>query len=122
MSGQNLAPTGQPTTQDLSNAYSDLLDDLNEAYWAASSIDVKDRLYGMIEAISDIISALDKADFESRDATYASLAAKVTDINKQLAKLQTQIGSMISRINTAAAIVSDVAKALTLAEKIITAV
>ena len=120
MGGQNVVPTGpQPSAQELNNAYSDLLDDLNEAYWAAGTLEVKDQLYGMIEAVTDVISALDSADLQSRDVSYASLVAKVSNVNKQLNVLQQNINTMISRINTAAAIVSDVAKVLSVAAKVI---
>jgi hypothetical protein len=120
MGGQNVVPSGpQPSAQDLNNAYSDLLDDLNEAYWAAGTLEVKDQLYGAIEAVSDVISALDAADLQTRDARYASLVANVTNVNKQLGKLQQDINMMISRINTAAAIVSDVAKVVSVAAKVI---
>src|ERR1700730_10822783 len=120
MGGQNIVPAGpRPTAHDLNNAYSDLLDDLNEAYWAASSLEVKDQLYGVIEVVNDVITQLDSTDLESRDAAYAALAAKVTNVNKQLDVLQKQINTIISRINTAATIVSDVAKVLSVAAKVI---
>jgi hypothetical protein len=58
----------QPSAQDLNNVYSDLLDDLSDAYWAAGTLQVKDQLYGVIEAVTDVISALDAADLQTRDA------------------------------------------------------
>lgn len=122
MGAQNAVPAGpQPTAQDLNNAYSDLLDDLNDAYWAASTLEVKDQLYGAIEAVSNLITQLDATDLTSRDASYAALVANVTNVNKQLDALQKDINTMISRINTAAAIVSNVARVLTVAAKVLTA-
>jgi hypothetical protein len=126
MGTQNPVPAGpRPTAQDLqdlNDAYSDLLDHLNDAYWAASSLEAKDQLYGAIEATSDLVTQLEAADLTSRDSKYLTLVANVTNVNKQLETLQGKINSLISRINTSAAIVSDVAKVLALAGKLIPAV
>src|SRR5487761_1726872 len=113
MGAKNVVPAGpQPTAQDLSNAYSALLGDVNDAYWAASNLEVKDQLYGIIEAVTSLITQLVATDLASRDAAYAALVAQVAAVNKKLDALQQQINSMINRINTAATIVSDVAKVL----------
>jgi hypothetical protein len=120
MGAQNVAPAGpQPAKQDLINAYSDLLGDLNDAYWAASSLDVKDQLYGIIEVVTSLVTQLVATDLASRDAAYAALVAQVSSTNKKLDALQQQINSMISRINTATTIVSDVAKVLAVAAKVL---
>ena len=119
MDAQNVVPGPPPTAQDLSDAYSALLGDLNDAYWAASSLEVKDQLYGIIEAVTSLITQLVAADLASRDAAYAALVAQVAAVNKKLDVLQQQINSMINRINTAATIVSDVAKVLAVAATVI---
>jgi hypothetical protein len=117
---QSFVPPGSPlTVKDLSDAYSDLLDDLNDAYWAASSIDTKDQIYGMIEAVGGIISELDSADLNSRDAAYGVLVTNIASLNKQLEALQKGINSLISRINTSASVISDITKILSVAAKII---
>jgi septal ring factor EnvC (AmiA/AmiB activator) len=116
------AATAQPTAQDLNDAYSALLDDLNDAYWAANSMEAKDQLYGFIELITCLITQLDAADLASRDDQYAALVKQVAAVNKQLDNLQAQINSLISRINTSANIVSDVAKAISIAGSVLTAV
>jgi len=119
MGGFNAEPTGaQYTKQDLEDAYSSLLNDLNDAYWAAGDLRAKDQIYGCIEVITAILTQLDAADLENRDATYSALLQQVTTVNKELDDLQQQINSIISRINTAATIVSDVAKVLTVAAKV----
>lgn len=119
MGAQNVVPAGpQPTAQDLINAYSDLLGDLNEAYWAASSLDVKDKLYAIIEIVTSLITQLVATDLASRNAAYAALVAQVAAVNKKLDALQQQINSMISRINTAATIVSDIAKVLSVVARV----
>jgi hypothetical protein len=101
--------------QDLNNAYSALLGDLKEAYWAADSMDVKDQLYGVIEIVTNLITQLVATDLETRDAAYEALLAQVGTVNKELKTLQEQISSLINRISTAATIVSDIAKVLSVA-------
>ena len=122
MGSQNVVPAGQPTVQDLNDAYSELLNDLNDAYWAASSMDAKDQLYGFIEAITILVAQLNSGDLESRDPAYAALAAQVASANKQLGALQKQISSLINRINTVAKIVADVDKVVAIAAKVVPAV
>jgi allophanate hydrolase subunit 1 len=104
-----------PGQQDLDNAYSILLGDLNQAYWAADSMDVKDQLYGIIEIVTSLITQLVATDLETRNAAYDALLARVGTVNKELKTLQEQINSLINRISTAAAIVSDIAKVLSVA-------
>jgi hypothetical protein len=122
MGSQNVVPAGQPTVQDLNDAYSELLNDLNDAYWAASSMDAKDQLYGFIEAITSLVAQLNATDLKSRDAAYSALAVQVASVNKQLDALQKQINSLINRINTVAKIVADVAKVVAIAAKVVPAV
>jgi peptidoglycan hydrolase CwlO-like protein len=108
----------QPTqtySQALNDAYSQLLDDLNEAYWAASTMDAKDQIMGAIEVVTDVITALDATDLTTRNAEYTALQAQVKSVNDQLQTLQKQINAIISRINTAASIVSDITKAVSAA-------
>ena len=122
MGAQNFVPIGPPpTTQDLSNAYSALLGDLNDAYWAASSLEVKDQLYGIIEAVTSLITQLVATDLASKDAAYAALVGQVAAVNMKLDALQKQVNVMISRIGTAATIVSDIAKVLAVAARVIPA-
>lgn len=119
--GQLNAMPGAPqyTKQDLDDAYSVLLNDLNDAYWAAGDLTAKDQIYGLIEALNAMLTELDAADLESRDAAYAALLQQVTVVNKGLQSLQKQIDSIIKKINTAAAIISDVTKVLTIAAKVL---
>jgi len=119
MGGLNVGPTEpQYNKQDLEKAYSSLLNDLNEAYWAAGDLQTKDKLYGYIEAITEILANIDATDLENRDAGYSSLLQQVSSVNKELQSLQGQINTIISRINIAATIVSDVTKVVTIATKV----
>lgn len=122
MGGSTSAPA-EPnfSKQDLQTSYACLLNDLNEAYWAAGDLNAKDQIYGCIEAITKILVALDAADLESRDAAYTTLSQEVADVNKRLEGLKEQIDHLISRINTIGTIVADITKVLTVAAKVMPA-
>jgi hypothetical protein len=110
---QNVVPGNpQVSKQPLNNAYAALLQDLNDAYWAANTMDVKDQLYGYIEIVSSAVTQLDATDISSRDVAYAALVANIKDVNNKLGTLQQQINTIISRISTAANIISDIANVL----------
>jgi|SRR5579872_4851225 len=112
------AAASQPSAQDLNDAYSQLLGDLNEAYWAAGTMAVKDQIKGIMDEVSDVIAELDAADLATRNAAYDGLSARVAAVNNQLQILQKQINGIISRINTAASIVSDITKVVSVAAEV----
>ncbi len=112
---QGSAAAAQPSAQDLNKAYSDLYDDLNEAFWAAGTLEAKDQIKGFMDEVSEVITALDSADLATRDATFDQLNAQVSTVNKQLQTLQQQINGIISRISTATAIISGITKVVSLA-------
>lgn len=107
-----------PEQQNLSNSYSTLLGDLNQAYWAADSLDEKDQLYSIIEVVTNLITQLNAADLATRDAAYNALKSQVATVNKQLTDLQGKINQLINRISTAAAIISDITQVLTFAAQV----
>jgi hypothetical protein len=107
-----------PSGQDLNNAYSDLLDDLNDAYWAAGTLDAKDQIKGISDEVTALITQLDSADLATRNAAFTALSNQVSGVNKQLQTLQTQISGIISKINTATAIVSDITKVVSIAAQV----
>jgi hypothetical protein len=101
--------------QDLNDAYSQLLFDLNNAYWAAADMNTKDQIYGYVEVVTNLITQLNAADLTIRDEAYTSISQQVTTVNGQLKTLQQQISTIINRISTVTTILSDITKALTIA-------
>ena len=123
MATSNATPAGaQSPQQELEDAYSSLLNSLNEAYWAAGDLNAKDKIYGQSEAVSNLLTQLDAADLEVRDGNYAAISAQVTAVNKGLQSLQNQISTIINRINTASTVAGDVAKVLTAAGNVFPAI
>ena len=111
-------PLPSPSKQDLNDAYSDLLDDLNEAYWAAASLDAKDQIKGVIDIVTDALTALDAADLTVRDAAYAALSNQVASVNGQLEALQAKINGIINRINVATSVITDITNVVSLAAEL----
>ena len=101
----------------LNEAYSELHDDLNSAYWAASTLAAKDQIKGVLEIVADVITTIDATDLSTRNAAYASLGTEVASVNKQLKTLQKQINGLISDIKTATAVVSGITQAISIAAK-----
>jgi hypothetical protein len=109
-----------PVSQEqLHDAYSDLYDALNQAYWVASTIEDKDSIHDMAEAVYGIISDLNAADIKSRNDDYQALTKSVTTVNTRLKDLQTEIASIIHKVDVATQVVSATAKVLSLASEFI---
>jgi hypothetical protein len=104
--------------QDLNDAYSQLLFDLSNAFWAAADMATKDQLYGYVEVVTNLITQLNATDLTTRDETYTKASQQITTVNGQLKTLQGQISTIISRISTVSTIVSDIAKVLTVASQV----
>ena len=103
--------------QELHDAYSDLYDAINQAYWVASTIEDKDRIHDMAESVYDIISDLNAADIKSRNADYTTLTKSVTAVNARLQLLQTDINSIIHKVDVATQVVNAATKAMSLASQ-----
>jgi hypothetical protein len=105
--------------QDLNDAYSQLLFDLSNAYWAAGDMATKDQLYGYVEVVTNLITQLNATDLTIRDAQYTKASQQINAVNGQLKTLQGQITSLINRISTVSTIVADITKVLTVAAQVI---
>ena len=111
-------PVAQNPAQDLDQAYTDLLDALNDGFWAASTIEAKDKIKGVMDAVTDAIQDLDSADLTARNQQFTVLGTQLKTVNTQLQALQTQISNLVSRINTATSIISGITKVVTLVGQI----
>jgi hypothetical protein len=107
-----------PSGQDLNDAYSQLLNHLNEAYWAAGTTSDREQIKVVMDDVTDVITGLNATDLETRDDAYIALSAHVKTANKQLETLQHDIKGIVSGINTAAAIVSDISTVVSLAAQV----
>jgi len=102
--------------QDVHDAYSDLYDNLNQAYWVASTIEDKDRLHGTAETVFEILTALNAADIKSRTDDYAKLTKAVSDVNKKLKAIQEEMDKIIHNLTVAKNMADAITKALSTAK------
>lgn len=107
----------QPQQGDIYTAYKNLYDSLNDAYWAASTIEAKDRIAGQRDQVYTVIMDLVADDIKSRTADFQALRTKVNDVNKRLKVLSDEIAQLVARVSTANAVVSGIAQVLGLSLK-----
>ena len=103
--------------QDICDSFQELYNRLTEGYWAATTIEDKDRIRGLADAISDILTELNKEDIESRDNDFRALTATVQEIIPRLDKLKDQIDQIIHAVKIANNVAKAIDKALELAGK-----
>jgi sulfur transfer protein SufE len=107
-----------PSPQDLNDAYSELLNDLNAAFFAAADPNDKAELNDLIVMVTDVITGLNAADFSTRDAAFNALGAQVKTVNSRLQTLQAQVNRIIGIISTAAKVVAAINEVVNLAAKV----
>ena len=106
-----------PSLEDLRDAFETLYDDLSAAYWSASTIEVKDRIYGTEELVADILDMFYLADLDKRTDVYKRVAADIQPSLVKLDELRKDIDSIIHAVTVAAKVADSIAKALGLAAK-----
>ena len=99
---------------DVAASYQVVYDFLSRAYWEASDIASKDLIYGVQQAIGEIITALDEADIDQLTQQFSTLKPKIEATNQSLAKIKDEIQQITKNISTASAIVSAITKVLSL--------
>jgi hypothetical protein len=87
-----------------------LYQSLDHAYWFASTIETKDRLRGLAESTSKIISALNAADIKSRTEDYANVTSAVTVVNGKLQSLQADLDRIVHNVEAATRLLNAITK------------
>ncbi len=97
---------------DPATAYQRAYDALGTLYWHASDIASKDQIHGAMEAMADIITALDEQDLTANTALFVQLTPKIKAINASLTEISNEIAKITNSIDTAAQVTSALAKAI----------
>jgi len=113
----DMPDTAETTQDDVFQAYQNLYELMDKAYWTASTIQDKDRIRGIEDAISDILTALNAADIKARTQDYADCKNLVDATNHRLDKLKSQIDSIIHVVKIATQVVKAAEDAVKLAAK-----
>jgi DUF1680 family protein len=107
-----------PTTQkDVQAAFQSLYDGLTQAYWSASTIEAKDRIYGVEEIVFDILTDLEKNDLESDYDAFKTVKANVAPVLKKLDALKKEIDDVIQAVKVATEVAGYLDQAIKLAAK-----
>lgn len=85
---------------------------LDDAYWAASSIEVKDNILGCIRHVSDMRDIMLLNKLEDRTAEFGKVAEKIAAGNKRLEKLKDQIDDLINKIDAITKVVATISKVI----------
>jgi len=101
-----------PTQQQVQDAFQQLYDSLNDAYWSASTIENKDRIRGCADVIFDILSQLTADGIASRSADFQQLKSSVQSVKSKLQELQKEIDGVIHNIEVASKVADGIGKAL----------
>jgi DNA repair ATPase RecN len=114
------APLDPEALQDYITALEQLHDLLDEAYWVATTIEAKDAINGLSQAVFDILTTLHEQAIQANTPQYTALKATVDAVNAKLQTVQGQINDWIHKIDVAGQVVAGIAQAVALAAKVFT--
>jgi hypothetical protein len=114
------APLDPQALKDYTASLEQLHDLLTNAYWVATSIEAKDALTGLSQAVFDILTTFEQEEIETATPEYVALKGTVNAVNVKLQAVQTQINDWIHKIDVATKVVGAIAQALALAAKVFT--
>lgn len=89
------------TQDDVRAAYQELYDLLDKAYWAATTIEAKDKIKGVSEVIHDILEELNKGALAKSTSKFAEVKDSVDQVNEKLGTIKDQIDDMIHMVRMA---------------------
>jgi hypothetical protein len=106
----------------LKKTFYTLYNKLNDAYWAASTVEAKDQIHGAKDLVDQILDLLDQADLKSDNDAIATMTQTLKSCVKDLNDLQNKLDAIVHNVAVAATAIQAIDKALTIAGKITTAV
>jgi len=106
------------TNDEVAQALTVLFEALDEAYWVASDLASKDRIYGISRAVYAELTRLNRLAIAERGKKYRAIDVGITSAIEKLKKLQDEIDRLIHAIDTAAQVVSAIGTVLKLVGKV----
>jgi hypothetical protein len=107
----------KPSLTEVQQSFKDAYEDLSAAYWAASTVDAKDRIYAAEETVENTLDSLNAKELETRDEVFKQVAADIKPGLDRLDSLKADIDKIIHAVNVAANLVRSLGKALDLAAR-----
>ena len=106
-----------PTQDQVRDALQALYDQLGQAYWAASDINTKDRIYGIREVIYPVLIQLEQQQLDANNALYGQVKTQMQTVIARVNQLKSNIDSIIHAVNIATDVAAAADKAISLAGK-----
>jgi ABC-type transporter Mla subunit MlaD len=107
----DLAPYLAPDWDTLTEAFQDLHDQLQRAYWKATPGDAKDQITELTHDVSSVLTSLYQGELADNTQQYKRLSAQIKSVNKDLGDFQKQINNLVNDVNIATQVVSAIAQA-----------
>lgn len=86
--------------EDASKEFLALVEVLDNAYWEASSIASKDRIYDVISVFQCEIAELNKLSIQDHGYPYEMVTEGVRQVSHKLHSMQTMVRDLVERTNT----------------------
>ena len=119
MAKKTTKTSGLPTQEQVRNAFQELYNQLRQAYWAASTIEAKDQIYGVKEVVYDILLELQKEKIESDTPRYKEIKGQIEAATKKIDALRKEIDTIVHAVKIAGAVAKGIDKAIELARKFV---
>ena len=101
-----------PSNPEVQAAVQALYDSLSQAYWSASTIDAKDRIYGTEEVLLDTLTNLAREDIEDRTETFEAALENVKPVLARLDQLRADLDKIIHAVKVAAQVADAIDQAV----------
>ena len=98
----------------ISDAMLQLYKDLRNAYWYASTIDDKDRIAGLADAVYDLYSAILQGQIVKNDEVFDRNSALLNTTIAALDRASEDIDLLVKQVGIATKIANGLARVLTL--------
>ena len=111
------SPMTKPTLSDVHDAYQDLYNALTAAYWAASTIQNKDQIHGVMDLVFDALTDLNQDSIQANTPAFTSMQEELKTANAQIETVKADIAKLVASIKVATQVASAIDKAISLAAK-----
>ncbi len=85
---------------DASKEFLALIEVLDNAYWEASSIENKDRIYDVISVFQMEVAELNKLSIQDHDYLYEMITEGVRQVSSKLHSMQVMVREIVERTST----------------------
>ena len=102
------------TNRDVYGALNDLYDALESAYWAASTVEQKDRIFGVMSIVSHELDELDRKRLRKSNEDYSKLTEEMKNGTARIEQLSRDINGIIHNISVATDVINKVTSLLAL--------